>query len=365
MEARQPRKFPWMPASVELEGRLAIDNTGYQNIEVCARKAAIVLSFKREAVSEPWDLVAGRAVHEALDVRQQALMAGEKDSGRLQTLMEATLESFFDRLKTPLPPDEYRTLGRLKDVVGNYQQAFGVEPFEILASEQAVERELGSVRWWDSLLGEWCRCSVFWQGKLDGLWRNPDTGELCVKDTKTSSRDEFAGGEEGEWSKGEAKYQMSGQLQGYCWLLSMPERPVTGAVLDAVIIRKPVQRVTVKTPPQNECKRRFFSWTPAQIEEWRRDTLENISQWLTACAKPGQQPPPMIRSSCAWPQVCQFYCSCVQPTEAARMEKLAGARFRERTWDPMKEGKLTAGHVSTPCNTTATATIPDAILSEV
>jgi hypothetical protein len=338
------RRYPWLPESVERSGELHIDWTAFQNIEACKRKAAIIASLRRELAVDSWDLVAGRAIHEALDVRQKALMRGERRSDVLLRLMEASLEGFLRDLT--VPPDEYRTLGRLKEVVGVYQQTFEAEPFEIVESEQAREKELGVALWWDGLyvnmdgsVGCWRSCVVKWQGKLDGLWRNPDTSELSVKDTKTSSRDEFADSEGGEFSKGEAKYQMSGQLMGYAWLCSTPERPVTGAVLDQVVIRKPVQRVTAKTPPQNEAKRRFFHWTSGQIEEWRRDTLANIGEWLTACAKADNAPPPMTKTNCAWPRVCPYFSSCVQPTESERMVKLAGPRYRDRTWNPMTAGR--------------------------
>lgn len=329
------RRYPWLPESVEREGVLRIDWSSYQHIEACKRKAAIAISLKRELAADDWSLVAGRAVHEALDRRQQAIMAGERDSDTLLGLMMNELERCFEGLV--VPPDEYRTLGRLKEVVGVYQQTFEDEPFEILESEQAGERELGRAMWWNGSV--WLPCTVFWQFKIDGVWRNPDTQQRSIKDTKTSSRDDFADSEGGEFSKGEAKYQMSGQFMGYAWSKSTPEDPVTGAVLDQVVIRKPVARVTAKTPPQNECKRRFFSWTAGQLEEWKRDVLSNIGEWLSACAKTDSQPPPMTRTNCAWPRVCAYFSSCVQTTEEARMQRLAGPRYRERTWNPMTEGR--------------------------
>ena len=341
--------YPWLPESVETSNELRIDWTTYQNIEACKRRAAIVASLKRELAVDPWDFVAGRAVHEALDVRQKAIMMGSKAG--LLGAMEHVLEAFFKpqckacqgegcgdckgmgSLPLVVPVDEYRTLGRLKDVVGVYDQTFPDEPFEILESEQAGERELGDVDY--RVMRSVETVKVWWQFKIDGVWRNPDTGELNVKDTKTSSRDEFADSEGGEFSKGEAKYQMSGQFMGYCWSKSAPEQPVTGAVLDQIVIRKPVQRVTAKTPPQNEAKRRFFRWTPGQLNEWRSDVLANIGEWLTACAKANNEPPPMTRTNCAWPRVCPYFSSCVQPTENERMMKLAGTKYRERTWNPL------------------------------
>jgi hypothetical protein len=245
--------------------------------------------------------------------------------------MEAALERSYRTFS--LPPDDYRTLGRAKEAVGAYQATFPDEPFKILGSERAAEKPLGRVSY--GLAST--RCNIIWQGRTDGIWENPDTGERSVKDTKTASRDEFAGDEDGEFSKGDAKYMMSGQFMGYCWLLSGAEfGQITGAVLDQVVVRRPVARVTSKTAPQNECKRRFFHYEPEQIDEWRRDTLANIAEWLTACASP-ELPPPMTRTNCAWPRVCGYFNSCVQKGEAARMERLAGPRFRDRTWNPLQD----------------------------
>ena len=324
----QRRQFPWLPESVEREGVLRIDWSSYKEIESCQRKAAMAVALRREPASDSIALNFGQAIHAALDVRQQGIMAGRRAT-EMMADMETALEREFGAFT--VPPGDYRTLGRAKDVVGVYNQTFPDEPFEILASEQRAGKDLGRVRY-----GSGQTCDIIWQGVTDGIWRNRDTGEISIKDTKTSGRDEFAGDDDaGEFSKGEAKYQMSGQFMGYAWLFSTLGQPITGAVLDQVVIRKPVQKVTARTAPQNECKRRFFSYAPEQITEWCRDTLAHITDWLSACAQ-GQTPPPMTRTACAWPTVCGYFNSCVQRGEAARMERLAGPRFRDRTWNPME-----------------------------
>lgn len=328
------RRFPWLPESVESENILRIDWSGYSQIEACFRRAGHLLAWRRERDYDDEAQSFGKAIHAALDWRQRHFGSGPYGP-RCQREMEDVLKRHFDDVT--LPEGEYRTLGRAKDVIGHYNATWPSEDFEIVASERAAERELGTA-WFTTddgqLGGERGAVKVIWQGKTDGIWRDRE-GRNHGKDTKTSSRDEFADVEGRGVSKGEAKYKMSGQFKGYCWLFSGDEfGQVRDFILDQVIVRKPIMRRTAASAPENECKRHPFRFTDQQIDEWQRDTLAVISAWLTASARK-DLPPPMMTTNCAWPTVCQFLACCENANEDDRIRWLLSGNYRDRTWDPM------------------------------
>lgn len=333
-----------LPASVLAEHKIWFDWTRFRGLLACQRRAWYENVAARVPAEDTTALNFGRALHEALDVRQKLLMAGET-KGLVGAMEEALERAFIGEQTCParcngakscltcggagvvfrpivVPEDDHRTLGRAKEVAGLYAQEHPTEDFEILASELAREKLLGSVR----VAGMAEPVQVFWRGKTDGIWRRRDTGRLAVKDTKTMR--------EGKSERLARKYRRSGQLMMYCWLFGDLYPGLSEGVVDAVIVRPPVVRASKL--PRTELHRVVVSFMPEEIEECKRDALVTIGQWLDACA---QGLPPLNRESCDF---CGFWEVCDLANEQDRLEWLAGGRFRANTFDPLAEATAEA-----------------------
>jgi hypothetical protein len=332
-------------ASIIESGVLELDWTGYSGLMKCSRYGWHNLMLRRVLNYRDPALAFGSAIHAALDVRQRALMWGEAVE---QATMEAALVPFFREpcsaclgrgefndglcvacqgnglgVLIELPDDEHRTLGRAKEVLGLYQQRWGNdEGFRVVESEQPCEQELGIVKW--RFGGCNVRTKLLWQGIIDGIWEDND-GRLWVKDTKTMKY--------GSPIEQKAKYQMGGQLKMYCWL-----KGLTRAVVDVIVVRKPVARPR-SDYPRNEFDRLPIEYEPNVIEDCRRDVLWNVGRWLESCSQL-DSPPPMTgvaTNACLWPKACQYLSVCEQVNEEQRMDWLMGSSYTENTWKPMKQ----------------------------
>lgn len=342
-----------LPPGVLENNVLRIDSTGFGQVTDCSRKGWHSQAWRRVLVGRDEARGFGSAIHAAMDVRQKWLARyaktvrydnGSKElatlidavhhiqqsldkSRELATLIDKTLEREFEGVV--LADDEHRTLGRAKEVMGEYCQKYPSEEFEILASEQAGEFELGEVDFWREDLRLWQKCEVIWQFKIDGIWESLDEKALCIKDTKTAVQANL--------QHEQAKYQMSVQMKMYCWAAGkLLGRPVNDAVIDLLIIRKPTARPSKLA--RNEFHRFNLSYTDGVLAECRRDVLFKISQWLSACARP--EPPPMdgAPGRCiSYGKLCPYWEVCEQTAERDRIAWLMGSRYVENTWDPLAE----------------------------
>ena len=318
---------PILPPGVIDEGVLRIDWSGTSKVQECWREAWHLLAHRRVRDYRDSNQAFGQAIHAALDVRQK-FGSGPYTMKQVE-MMERVIEREFDGVE--LAEDDYLTEGRAKEVLGLYLQKYPSEDFEILGSEMSGERELGKTSF-DLELSDGRKetrpVTIVWQGKTDGIWRDPRDGKVYIKDTKTTKY--------GGMDTKQSELRMSGQMKGYCFLFSGEKwGEILDAVVDMVVIRAPVARVTAKTLPRTEFHRMPISFTPGVIEEFRADTIKVLSTWLTMCGS--RTPPPMSGAPrvCVWPKPCQFLSVCENQTEKDRMAWLMSGEFRENTWDPM------------------------------
>jgi hypothetical protein len=320
-----------LPPDILRTGVLRIDWSGFSRILECHRKAWHLLCHRRELDGFAPALTYGRAIHEGLDVWQKAIMRGSTDRPTILTDMEAAAEREFSTVE--LPEDEWRHLGRAKEVLGLYLDERWDEDrsFKILESEKYHHKELGHVH--VEGLGE---ITITWQGKIDGIWSDPRNGAIAVKDSKTSSHEFEHHGPGGGPGRDAVRYQQSGQFMGYCFLTG-----ATSALVDSITCLKPLQRMTAKSAPRNQFERIPFEWSPEQISEWQHRTLFQIQQWLEALLL--DTPASLMNTNaCAWPTVCTYYSACEQKTEEMRLRWLSSGRFRDYTWDPSHKNEETA-----------------------
>lgn len=316
-------------AALEEDGTFRCDFTKYRGIAKCATYGRWQSVEKRVPVGWVPALGFGAALHEGFDAIQGFMMRGQPVN---MQAVEAAAESCFlveslDGKVEPvvLPEGEWRTAGRAKDVLGLYHQRWhdDVERFEIEESEKAHERELGWAEYFVNTGEAGSDCSrsaqVFWRGVLDGIWRRRDTGKLGFKDSKHTSNGEF----ETEFEK----HKRSGQFKGYSFLTGIRE-----AIVDQIIVRKPVAKMTSATKPRTEFDRGFWTYTNEQIEEWRLDTLAVIGSWLTHLAG-GRVP--QNDQACFRPAKCPYLEVCEQRTMKDRLAWLHGGSFKRNDWNPM------------------------------
>lgn len=294
---------------------LRIDWTGYSGILKCKRYAWHREILRRISATRNPALGFGSAIHAGLSIFQQALMSGKQLN---LDWLEKKVEDYF--IGVNLEEGEHRTCGRAKEVLLSYMQNYKMDDFRVEANEMSGEKELGQV----SVNGK--IVEVIWQGRCDGIWRVGDL--ICVKDTKTTSY--FSSLE-----RERQKYSMSGQFKGYCWLFGDFQKfgPIRDAVVDLIVVRAPLIRPRKDSPPRTEFIRFNVHFEDCVIEQWQRETLREIRDWLVACENP---PPPMNTMSCTWPKPCEYLAVCENALEADRMAWLESGAYQDQTWSCME-----------------------------
>jgi CRISPR/Cas system-associated exonuclease Cas4 (RecB family) len=307
---------PILPSGLD-QGVFKTDWSTFSHGLDCARKWWFTACWRRRRVEKAPARDFGSAMHEALHARQELLMR-ESDAGAKEQMrvMERALEAVYKEIV--LPAEDHRTLGRAIEIAALYVKEHDPEPFEIVESEQALERELGEVELHSRSFPS-RRITVVWQGKIDGIWRRRDTGQMAVKDSKTM--------EQGDFDRELRKYRMSGQFRMYCWMKGLAE-----AVEDVIVVRPPLLRPTAKSKPREEFWRVVQDYSEEEIEETRADTLRQIKGLLELASEP--LPPPGNSRHCHW---CEFYGVCEQRGWRARVDWLMSGEFEANTWNPMGE----------------------------
>lgn len=306
-----------LPPSVLSDRLLRIDFTRFSKVQECARKGWHTVALKRVPVPYDEALGFGKVIHAAQEWRFKR--AGNKALPKSsQVEQEAVIEDAFSKLS--LPEDEWRDCGRAKEAIALFNQLYGDEPYEILATEQGAEKELGTVE-----VKGVGKVKIMWQGRADNVVRYK--GHVMPRDFKTT---QF----EIDPDKEHALWKMSGQMRGYCFLFSDREYgPLRGAMIDKLVVRKPLQKATSNAKPRTEWKRTSVVYTDQQIVEWRAHTLRSIESWLNLCAQ--EDPPPMNDGACTWPKKCPYFDVCSLADEKSRMAWLMSSAYRDDEFDPL------------------------------
>ena len=322
--------LPKLPPGVLEKGELRIDGSGFARIQQCWTMAWYELAHRRVLDYRDSARGFGTALHAARQVQRQGWGHGPYDKA-CQKAMEKAIDSEFAGVE--LEEGEYRTAGRAKELIGLYLQRYPEENFDVVASELSAEKVLGEVVWTHSVGGA-RTCTVIWQGRTDEIARDRVSGKAVILDLKTA--------QEAYLDHEVNTYKMSVTLPMYCWLFS-GERfgqfgEINDAVIDLAICRKPLQRPTAKSAPRNEFYRMTFTYSPARINEVKRNVLTVLGAWLTACGH-HSEPPPMTGAPAEchrYKRPCAFLQVCEQATLKRRLAWLYGsAEFKDNEWNPM------------------------------
>lgn len=221
-----------------------LDNTALQAYMACPREYYFSMFLHRRAKGSSPALVYGTAWHKALEVHYKS-----GGNGDLVELMVRASWEGHDAV------DDYRTLDRVLLDYRRYRKEFGTPEDEARAGkgrtlgypdEPMVELSLNAQA--EPLIHPWA-------GKIDRLI---ELGGLCyVEDHKTTSRLDR------NYYRG---FELSQQMMGYTLLAQqlMPSRQVVGVRINVAHV--------LKTGTKFE--RQLFTYSPAQLDEWARNTNE-------------------------------------------------------------------------------------------
>jgi len=298
---------------------LTLSPSSFGTIQECFQKGLWNVGFRRVPDYSNFDQQFGRILHGSLDIRQRGF---DKDPKELLSEIENYIEAEY--AKFDLPDEEYRHSGRAKELAGLYAQHYADDNtrFETVGSEVREVRELGKVVLWRGTLDE-REVTIRVQGIADGIWRDRDTGNLCVKDTKTSKSDRT----EHKFYE----YKMSVQFKLYCWLFSEVYRQkIRDVVVDLIVCRKPLSRVTPKSLPREVFERFNLTYSDLEIERQCDDVLNVSRDFLENCLKEDHAAMTGAPRSCVWPTRCPYYDVCDNDKDEDKLKWLGTQSFKDK-----------------------------------
>ena len=298
---------------------LTLSSSSYGSILDCYQKGLWNIGFRRVSTYASHDMSFGSILHRALDVRQQML---DKPRDEALVAMESTIDEAYSGIN--VPDDEYRHSGRAKTVAGLYVDHYADDNkmFETVASEQDEMRTLGKVVLFKGKTEE-REVEIKFRGIADGIWKDLETGAHCVKDTKTSKSDRVSAKQD--------EYKMSHQFKGYCWLFGevYGER-IRDVVVDLVVCRKPLLKMTPKSLPRDEFHRFVLSYTDNEIERFKSDVLGTAKHFLESSLYEDHAPMTGAPRGCVWPSRCPYYDVCDNDKDEDKLRWLGTAEFKDK-----------------------------------
>jgi hypothetical protein len=296
---------------------LVIDNSRLEQFTTCPRLAEYTVVRKRIPSAERIALSFGGAIHLALKLRYSYYPPGvEINSTDCTQRQWMLLDEVFKDIN--VPEGDYRTVDYAKEVIRDYNLSRGVETFELIHHEghHLVEQSFCEP------IGKIGDISVVWSGRIDlGI---QEAGDVWVLDHKTTKMG-------GEYLFRE--YFTSSQMIGYCWALQrILERPVKGAIVDALVCRPPT-----RTGKGLEFARSAFTYDQEQLDEWVDNTLHIAADFLHNHERgffPKHTKQCITKyGPCAYIDLC-----CLNTLTA--LVQLYTPEFRDDEWTPLREDSV-------------------------
>lgn len=337
-------------------GSFFIDNSTYETVQECDRKAFYRIVYKRELCGRANPLNFGGAVHAALDCRYRA-------GGFAQDSLNEQCQNGIAYLNEN-PTDDWRTAELLVEVMKGYARQYIVEDFTLVATkdpegvvhpfvEVPFAVPLGTIKldtplllpnlMMDHLLEgapmemykriamenvgelklqEFTEIPVVWTGKIDLVIQH--NGEYWIADHKTTSMfgDSYF-----------KQYQISSQFMGYKWALEqMLGVEIAGVLINVLAVRKPT-----KTGKNCTYHRQYMSIPGHMVEDWKANTLYQLTEFFSSLQN-GYLP--MRTTSCRtkWHRDCEYLGVCTLPAAQREMYLMTGD-FQPVTWSPLRENE--------------------------
>lgn len=325
-------------------GAFFIDNSTYESLMDCHRKAEYRILHKREFGGKANALNFGGAVHAGLDVRYRG---GEFAQETLQAQLAAVIGYLQDQ-----PTDDWRTAELACDVLHQYSLTYPADDFSVVEKEghkfvelpfavplgvitlpepmmlpdmmldPAAEGDYRTAALAEGILSlrTFTEIPIIWCGKIDLVVIH--NGKFWICDHKTTSMfgDTYF-----------QQYNLSSQFMGYKWALQESlQVSIEGVLINALAIRKPT-----KTGKGISFHRMYMPTEGYLIEEWHRNTLSNIGSFFQSLAEGYFQ---MQTTSCRtkWHSNCEYLQVCTLPEEQRDMY-IGTGDFRDVTWSPLRD----------------------------
>jgi hypothetical protein len=299
---------------------LFVDNAFMEHL-VCLRYTQYAELHRRVAASQRPGLVFGSAQHLALESRYRRCGSAAPDLLQ-ESDIAVELAAFFQRSENVPPEDDWRNANWAVEVFKRYNQAYQVEPFNLLTNEANEPMvELSFVL--ELFVHNGIR--IMYCGKIDlpVLWDN----QLIVIDHKTTSvlGDYFF-----------KDQRVSPQLVGYCWAFEkLTRRTVNGFCVNAIRSRQPPAKPVGGLDrwwAEGFARHKEYIF-PHTTEEWHRNTIDLLEEFFWHYERGFM---PQRKKWCvAKYGDCPFYGVCDLPP-SQRGVLLESSLFVDNDWTPLK-----------------------------
>ena len=313
-----------------IDDTLFIDNSTYETFTTCPRSAEYYFLQKKERNRDRSALKFGGILHKILETRY--LHSGRVlDDKAKAEMLQAALRGFQDYC-----PEEgdHRNYDMAVDFILEYANAYPIESFDVVNINNRPAIELpfalplfdyeinrtipvrnpdGSieVRYVGTI-------KIIWQGRTDLVIRQGDNNiyGLDHKSTSMMGPTYFK------------EFELSSQFSGYTWAMEqLLDTRLAGFIINGLGIRKPT-----KTGKKLEFQRYTINSTPSKIDEWKRNTIHNIGQFIENTITSFH---PQNTKWCVGKYgACQFFDVCTLPIEQRQM-MLATPDYKTVTWNPL------------------------------
>lgn len=303
-----------------IDGCLFIDNTTLEYLSTCPRSLEYFFLNRRKLAEERSALFFGGAIHKALEHRYKQCGDSMPSAVCEQEQMKLLEEEFAAK---PEVHDDFRTLGKAKELIKEYNCQYLEEPFEVLyAPDGSPMVELPFAFKLCQILPAHTDAfiDVYYTGKIDLVTKWDKT--LMHIDHKTTSMMGTGFGEE---------QAMSAQQEGYSWALwRLTGEYPSGYCVNAIRTRAPSKTRPVADDTDFQRFKRYL--TPSEIHEWESNTIALIEEMLWHY---GRQYFPQKRKWCVGKYGrCPYYEVCSLPIESREL-MLSSNLFAESDWSPL------------------------------
>lgn len=263
-----------LPALTLVDGALQVSPTQLDDMRRCFTYWGYKHVHRREPNTPAPERDCGKAGHAGLQAYGEARLAGATEADARLAMTDAVTAAFRS---ITVPDDEaWRTPVRYNEALDGYLDHYGVEPFEVLGVEVAFSVPLGSVSTLQPIANggiEAVSLPVVLRGIIDRVVRWDNV--VRVGDYKFKN----------DWGDAaQTQYSRDPQFKLYAWALrhvqqsgTRPElgqpSDVTGSVIDAIVLRKPLGEGRASKLPRTEYRRVHYPYTLQQLEESRQMAL--------------------------------------------------------------------------------------------
>lgn len=298
------------------DGVLYIDNSSLEQFSTCSRQAYYYKIRKRELDKTRIALDFGDRFHKVLEYLYLNYGTQYRNADANQKII-----AFASSLKIDTPQDDYRTIPYLVDAVSQYVTQYPAEPWALVpldgdvpAVEIPFTYPLGELT--STVFGT---IPIVWTGKIDLPYRSQ--GRLGFMDHKTTSM---------MGPQYFAEFEISHQMYGYANALEhIFGEPCVEFTINALGCRKPS-----RTGTKFEFSRHIVQATQPLKDEWKRDTLALVSDFIAHCEQ--GYFPKMTKWCVGKYGPCQYKSICTMNPDV-REHALASGEYRDVTWDPLKK----------------------------